>query len=237
MEKFEKIINLIGKEKFGALQKKSVIIFGVGGVGGYIVEALSRCGINNITIVDFDKVDKSNINRQIIALDSTVGEYKVDVMQKRITDINPNCNVKKICEKIDANNIDQINFKNYDFVVDAVDMVSTKVAIIKKAKQSGVNVISCMGTGNKIDATKLKIDDISKTSMCPLARVMRKLLKEQGIKDVPVLFSTEQPSAKIIEHKPQSVIFVPACAGILIANHVFKKLLEEKWTLMMLCTA
>ncbi len=228
MDKFEKVINLIGKEKFDMLQKCNVIIFGVGGVGGYVIEALTRCGINNLTIVDFDKVEQSNINRQIIALDSTVGEYKVDVMQKRIVDINQNCKVKKICKKIDINNIGEINFSDYDFVIDAVDMVSTKVAIIKKAKECGVKIISCMGTGNKIDATKIKIDDISKTAMCPLARVMRKLLKEENIKDVPVLFSTEQPSAKLIEHKPQSVIFVPASSGILIANYVFNKLLEEK---------
>lgn len=227
MKSFEKLINLIGVDKFKKLQHCNVLIFGIGGVGGYVVEALARCGINNLTLVDFDKVDGSNINRQIIALNSTLDKFKVDVMKDRIKDINPSCNVQSICKKIDSTNINEIDFKKFDFVVDAIDMVTSKLAIIKKAYENHVDIISCMGTGNKLDVTKLKIDDIEHTSVCPLARVMRKLLKQENIKNVKVVYSTEKPSAYAIERKPQSAIFVPAVAGIMIANYIFKVLLEK----------
>lgn len=228
MERFEKLINLIGEDRFEKLQKSNVIVFGVGGVGGYVVEGLARCGVGHITVVDFDIVDISNINRQIIALDSTIGKYKVDVIKDRVKDINPNCEVKSICKKIDKENIYDIDLSAFDFVVDAIDTVTSKIVIIKQAREKNVDVISCMGTGNKLDVTKLQITEIEKTSMCPLSRVMRKLLKEEKIEKVKVLFSTEKPQAKVIEHRPQSAIFVPATGGLMIADYVVMKLMEKK---------
>ncbi len=227
MEEFKKLINLIGEESFNKMQNMSVIVFGIGGVGGYVAEALARSGIGKLTLVDFDKIEKSNINRQIIALNSTVGKYKVDIMEKRISDINPNCYVETLCKRIDDTNVDEIDFKKYDYVVDAIDMVSSKLAIIRKSKKSNVEIISCMGTGNKLDPSKLEIADIANTSVCPLARVMRKLLKEEGIKNVKVIYSKEIPKANVIEHKPQSAIFVPAVAGLMIANYIFRILMEK----------
>lgn len=225
MERFEKLINLVGKDKFNKLKNSNVIVFGLGGVGGYVVEGLVRSGIGCITLVDFDVVEPSNINRQIIALESTVGESKTMVMKQRVLQINPKCQVTTINEKIDAKNIDKIDFKKFDYVIDAIDMVTSKIAIIKKAKECGANIISCMGTGNKLDIKALEIVDIEKTSVCPLAKVIRKLLRQEGIKEVDVLYSKETPKANIVEKRPQSAIFVPAVAGLMIANFVIKKLM------------
>lgn len=230
MEEFSREIKLIGQENFEKLKNSKILLFGIGGVGGYVLESLARSGVENITIVDFDTVSESNLNRQIIALKTTIGKYKVDVAKERVNNINPNCNVKAIKEKLTKENIDSFNFKNYDFVIDAIDMVTSKLLIIEKAKKENVEVISCMGTGNKLDATKLQICDISKTNYCPLAKVMRKELKNRGIYHLNVVFSTEQPKRfdeKQRKVTPASIAYVPAVAGLYISQFVIKKLMEK----------
>ena len=230
MEEFSREIKLIGQENFEKLKNSKVILFGVGGVGGYVLESLARSGIENITIVDFDTVSESNLNRQIIALQTTIGKYKVDVAKDRVNNINPNCNVVAIKEKLTKENIDRFNFSCYDFVIDAIDMVTSKLLIIEKAKKENVEVISCMGTGNKLDATQLRICDISKTNYCPLAKVMRKELKNRGIYHLNVVFSTEQPKRfdeKVRKVTPASIAYVPAVAGLYISQFVINKLMEK----------
>lgn len=230
MEEFSREIKLIGQENFEKLKNSKVILFGVGGVGGYVLESLARSGIENITVVDFDTVSESNLNRQIIALQTTIGKYKVDVAKERVKNINPNCNVVAIKEKLTKENIDRFNFSCYDFVIDAIDMVTSKLLIIEKAKKENVEVISCMGTGNKLDATQLRICDISKTNYCPLAKVMRKELKNRGIYHLNVVFSTEQPKRfdeKVRKVTPASIAYVPAVAGLYISQFVINKLMEK----------
>ena len=230
MEEFSREIKLIGQENFEKLKNSKILLFGIGGVGGYVLESLARSGVENITIVDFDTVSESNLNRQIIALKTTIGKHKVDVAKERVNNINLNCNVKAIKEKLTKENIDSFNFKNYDFVIDAIDMVTSKLLIIEKAKKENVEVISCMGTGNKLDATKLQICDISKTNYCPLAKVMRKELKNRGIYQLNVVFSTEQPKRfdeKQRKVTPASIAYVPAVAGLYISQFVIKKLMEK----------
>lgn len=230
MEEFSREIKLIGQENFEKLKNSKVILFGVGGVGGYVLESLARSGIENITVVDFDTVSESNLNRQIIALQTTIGKYKVDVAKERVNNINPNCNVVAIKEKLTKENIDRFNFSCYDFVIDAIDMVTSKLLIIEKAKKENVEVISCMGTGNKLDATQLRICDISKTNYCPLAKVMRKELKNRGIYHLNVVFSTEQPKRfdeKVRKVTPASIAYVPAVAGLYISQFVINKLMEK----------
>lgn len=230
MEEFSREIKLIGQENFEKLKNSKILLFGIGGVGGYVLESLARSGVENITIVDFDTVSESNLNRQIIALKTTIGKYKVDVAKERVKDINPNCNIVAIKEKLTKENIDSFNFKNYDFVIDAIDMVTSKLLIIEKAKKENIEVISCMGTGNKLDATKLQIADISKTNYCPLAKVMRKELKNRGIYHLNVVFSTEQPKRfNETQRKvtPASIAYVPAVAGLYISQFVIKKLMEK----------
>lgn len=231
MENFTRTINLMGEDKFLKLAKSRVAVFGIGGVGGYVCEGLARCGIGEITIVDYDNVSESNINRQIIATYKTIGKSKTDIMKQRILDINPNARVVDLQININKNNINEFDFSKYDFVVDAIDTVTSKILIIEKAKKQNANVISCMGTGNKFDCTKLKIDDIAKTSMCPLAKVMRKELKDRNIKNVPVLYSLEQPVKQggSGERKvtPNSIVFVPSVAGLMIAQYVIYKIMEK----------
>lgn len=230
MEEFSREIKLIGQENFEKLKNSKILLFGIGGVGGYVLESLARSGVENITIVDFDTVSESNLNRQIIALKTTIGKYKVDVAKERVNNINPNCNIQAIKEKLTKENMDSFNFKNYDFVIDAIDMVTSKLLIIEKAKKENVEVISCMGTGNKLDATKLQICDISKTNYCPLAKVMRKELKNRGIYHLNVVFSTEQPKRfgeKQRKVTPASIAYVPAVAGLYISQFVIKKLMEK----------
>ena len=232
MEKFDRLINLIGDGDLKKLQNSRVVIFGIGGVGGYVCEGLARCFVGEFLLVDFDTVSKSNINRQIIATTDVVGQKKIDLMEQRILSINPNAKVKKLDICVNKDNIDQIDFSCYDFVVDAIDMVTSKLLIIEKAKQNNVNVISCMGTGNKLDATKLQIADISKTNYCPLAKIMRKELKNRNLTQIPVLFSTEQPQKPKNSNNerkvaPASIVFVPAVAGLLISQYVVTKILEN----------
>lgn len=222
----ERMEGLISKEEIENLKTKKIILFGLGGVGSYVAEILVRAGINNLTIVDFDKVDITNINRQLIALHSTIGKLKTEVMKCRLLDINNELNLKALALKIDENNIKEFHLEEYDYVIDAIDDVKAKIAIIVEAKKYAKKIISSMGTGNKLDPTKFKITDISKTEMCPLARVMRKKLKELNINKVNVLFSTEEISKDIKDKSyPRSVAFVPSVAGILIARFVILDLL------------
>lgn len=232
MAEFSRTEKLIGSEKLSILKSKTILIFGIGGVGSYVVESLARCGIGNFILVDNDAVSISNINRQIIALHSTLGMSKVDVAKERILDINPNANVTCFKEFVLPENIDMFFNTNIDYVVDAIDTTSSKISIIEKAKALNMPVISSMGTGNKLDASKFKIVDISKTSVCPLAKVVRKELKNRGIKNVKVLFSEEVPVRNLSnepEHEktpPASISFVPSAAGLLIAGEVIRDLIK-----------
>ena len=224
-EQFSRTAQLLGNENVEKLFDKHVIVFGVGGVGGYVVEALVRSGVGNISIVDNDVVNESNINRQIIALHSTIGMQKVEVLKNRILDINPNCQVFVHNQFFLPENSNDFDFSIYDYVVDAVDTVTAKIEIIKKSKESNVPVISSMGTGNKLNPVGFKVSDISKTKVCPLARVMRNELKKRGISKVKCVYSEENP---VIQTKtPASVAFVPPVAGLLIASEVIEDLIKD----------
>ena len=225
-EQFSRTAQLLGNENVEKLFDKHVIVFGVGGVGGYVVEALARSGIGKISIVDNDVVNESNINRQIIALHSTVGMQKVEVLKNRILDINPECQVFVYNQFFLPENSKDFDFSIYDYVVDAVDTVTAKLEIIKKSKESNVPVISSMGTGNKLNPMGFKVSDISKTKVCPLARVMRNELKKRGISKVKCVYSEENPV--IQTQTPASVAFVPSVAGLVIASEVVKDLCIEK---------
>lgn len=225
-EQFSRTAQLLGNENVENLFDKHVIVFGVGGVGGYVVEALARSGIGKISIVDNDVVNESNINRQIIALHSTVCMQKVEVLKNRILDINPDCQVFVYNQFFLPENSNDFDFSIYDYVVDAVDTVTAKIEIIKKTKESNVPVISSMGTGNKLNPMGFKVSDISKTKVCPLARVMRNELKKRGISKVKCVYSEENPV--IQTQTPASVAFVPPVAGLLIASEVVKDLCIEK---------
>ena len=218
--RLERQITLIGEEKTQLLCNSAVMIFGIGGVGSYTAEALVRCGVGKLILVDFDTVSMSNINRQLIADTTTVGLKKTAVMADRIHKINPECIVIEKDVFVNSDNAkDIISEEKIDFVVDAIDNVTAKIAIIEYCKEHGIPVISSMGTGNKLDPYKFKIADIEKTSVCPLARVMRRELKLRNIKKVDVLYSEEEPIVKG-ERIPASIAFVPSVAGLLIARHV-----------------
>lgn len=224
-EQFSRTAQLLGNENVEKLFDKHVIVFGVGGVGGYVVEALVRSGVGNISIVDNDVVNESNINRQLIAFHSTIGMQKVEVLKNRILDINPNCQVFVHNQFFLPENSNDFDFSIYDYVVDAVDTVTAKIEIIKKSKESNVPVISSMGTGNKLNPVGFKVSDISKTKVCPLARVMRNELKKRGISKVKCVYSEENP---VIQTKtPASVAFVPPVAGLLIASEVIEDLIKD----------
>ncbi|HBF0592321.1 TPA: tRNA threonylcarbamoyladenosine dehydratase [Clostridioides difficile] len=224
---------LVGDDGIKKLNNSNIIVFGVGGVGSFTVEALARAGVGNITIVDFDDVDITNINRQIPALHSTVGRYKVDVMEERILDINPNINIKKIRSLYNKDTSDEILTERYDYVVDAIDMVSSKIHLIETCEKKGLKIISSMGMGNKLDPTKIVVTDIHKTSICPLAKVMRKELRDRGIKKLKVVYSTEQPielKKKVMNGRkvtPGSVSFVPSVGGLIIASVIVNELLGQ----------
>ncbi|HBF8595962.1 tRNA threonylcarbamoyladenosine dehydratase [Clostridioides difficile] len=224
---------LVGDDGIKKLNNSNIIVFGVGGVGSFTVEALARAGVGNITIVDFDDVDITNINRQIPALHSTVGRYKVDVMEERILDINPNINIKKIRSLYNKDTSDEILTERYDYVVDAIDMVSSKIHLIETCEKKGLKIISSMGMGNKLDPTKIVVTDIHKTNTCPLAKVMRKELRDRGIKKLKVVYSTEQPielKKKVMNGRkvtPGSVSFVPSVGGLIIASVIVNELLGQ----------
>ena len=224
---------LIGKENVKKLQNSHVVVFGLGGVGSYVVEGLVRAGISYISIIDKDIVDVTNINRQIIADIETVGKSKVEVEEERILKINSNAHVSKIKEFVNKDNLEEIiekiimlqNIVTINHVVDAIDTVSSKLEIIKYCNEHNIKIISCMGTGNKLDASKFEITDISKTSVCPLAKIIRKELKKLNIPHLKVLYSNEEP-IKTNTTSPASISFVPSVAGLLIAGEVVKDVLE-----------
>ena len=225
MEKWESRTGLLlgecGVEK---LNNSRVLVFGLGGVGSYTVEALARAGVGHVGLVDGDKVSQTNINRQIIATVSSVGKSKCEVQRSRILDINPNADVTVYDTFYLPENADNIDFTNYDYVVDAVDTVTAKIEIVKRAKLARVPVISAMGTGNKLQPTAFRVGDIFDTKVCPLARVMRRELKARGINSLKVVYSEEEPIIK--ERVPASISFVPSVAGLIIASEVIKDLVR-----------
>lgn len=227
---------LLGTDGVEKLKHSRVAVFGIGGVGGYVVEALARAGVGELDLIDNDTISLSNINRQIIATHKTIGKPKTDVMKERVLDINLNAKVNTYQVFYNGETADSFDFSEYDYVVDAIDTVTGKLLIIENAEKSGVQVISSMGTGNKLDPTRFEVTDIYKTSVCPLARVMRRELKARGIKKLKVVYSKEEPvSLKIsaeseVEKKgsgtaPGSVSFVPSVAGFIIAGEVIKDLI------------
>lgn len=223
---FKRTEALIGEESLEKLKKSHVAVFGLGGVGGHVVEALARSGIGTLTLIDNDSIKESNINRQIIALNSTIGELKTEAFKKRIHDINPSANVNVINLFYLPETKEQINFSAFDYVVDAIDTVSGKISIVEECDKINTPLISSMGTGNKLDPTAFEISDIYKTSVCPLARVVRYELKKRGIKKLKVLYSKEQPIKTDCGRLPSSISFVPSAAGLIIAGEVIKDLIK-----------
>ena len=234
LNQFSRTEMLFGKEALEKLNNSHVAVFGIGGVGGHVVEALVRSGICNIDLFDNDIISTTNINRQIIALTSTVGRPKVDVMKERILDINPDANVNCFNVFFMPGNSSEFDFSKYSYVIDAVDTVTAKIEIIRKAKEHNIPVISSMGTGNKILSAMFEVADISKTSVCPLARVMRRELKLRGIKDVKVVYSKEESIKPLSTEEetekrqiPGSTAFTPAAAGLIIASEVVKDIIKK----------
>ncbi len=251
LDQFSRTQLVFGKEAMDKLKGARVAVFGIGGVGGYTVEALARSGVGAIDIIDDDKVCLTNINRQIIATRKTVGKYKVDVAKERIEDINPDCKVTAFKTFYMPETADQFDFTQYDYVVDAIDTVTGKIALIENAKKAGTPIISSMGAGNKVDPTAFEVTDIYKTSVCPLAKVMRYELKRRGIRKLKVVYSKEKPIPPVddmdiscrqhcicppgTERKctqrrqvPGSTAFVPSVAGLIIAGEVIKDITQFK---------
>lgn len=236
MEQLSRTQLLLGKEAVQKLRGARVAVFGLGGVGGYVVEALARSGVGALNLVDHDTVSLTNINRQLFATHSTVGQYKAEAAADRVRDIDPEISVYVHKKFFGPDTAEEFDFSKYDYVVDAVDTVTAKLALIARAKAAGVPILSCMGTGNKLDPSKFQITDISKTSVCPLARIMRKECAKRGLRKVKVLFSTEDPlpaAEETSEELPQgrrslpgSVAYVPSVAGLLIAGEVIRDLIK-----------
>ena len=224
---------LLGKEGMERLRNARVAIFGIGGVGSFAAEALARGGVGHMALIDGDTVSLTNINRQLIATQKTIGRKKTEVMAERIHDICPETEVLEYPVNYTAENKDLIDFASYDYIVDAIDMVTSKILLIEEAKKAGTEVISCMGTGNKFDPTLFEVADISKTSVCPLAKVMRKELKDRGIKGVKVVYSKEIPMKPADSDEtsrrqtPGSLSFVPPVAGMILAGEVIKHIMEK----------
>ena len=231
-EQFLRTAMLLGEEAVEKLRNARVAVFGIGGVGGYTVEALARAGIGNIDVIDSDTVSRSNINRQILATHSTVGMPKVEAARKRILDINPDCVVRTHEVFYTPETADRFDFADYDYIVDAIDTVTGKLALVERATAANTPIICCMGTGNKLEASGFQVADISKTSMCPLARIMRKELGKRGIRHLKVVYSQEEAltptgweaeAAALGKRQiPGSVSFVPGAAGLILAGEVIK---------------
>ena len=224
--RFSRLEKIITKEKLEILKTKTVLVLGIGGVGGYVVESLARSGIGTLIIVDFDKIDETNINRQIIALDSTIGKLKVDVFEQRIKDINPECNVIKISDFISKDNIDIIFNYDIDYLVDACDTIETKKEVILKCIDKKIKFISSMGTGNKLDPSKLEIVDIRKTNNDPLARIIRKFVKDEKINSKIMVLSSKELPIKIHDRTPGSSAFVPPTAGLQIGSYIIRDFIK-----------
>lgn len=251
LDQFSRTELLLGKAAMDKLSGSRVAVFGIGGVGGYVCEALVRSGVGAFDLVDDDKVCLTNLNRQIIATRRTVGQYKTEVMKERILEINPNADVRVRNAFFLPENADTFPFEEYDYVVDAVDTVTAKIEIIMRAQEKGIPVISSMGAGNKLDGSAFRVADIYKTKVCPLAKVMRRELKKRGVKKLKVVYSEEMPTRPIddmriscrtgcicppgAKHKcterrdiPGSVAFVPSVAGLIIAGEVIKDLTKDR---------
>ena len=233
MNKFQRFEMLVGSDAVSVLKNKKVIVFGVGGVGGYVCEALCRSGVGTIDVVDNDTVSSTNINRQIIATTKTVGMNKTSVMAERMKEINPDVSMKEFNMFYLPETADEIDLSQYDFVVDAIDTVSGKLELAVRCQSLGVPLVSSMGTGNKLDPTKIVVTDIYKTKVCPLARVMRNLCKKNGIKKLAVFYSEEEPKTPLFQPEendnpcksiPASSAFVPPAAGLTIASYVVQNL-------------
>ena len=235
MEQFTRAAWLLGDAAMEKLKQSRVAVFGIGGVGGYVAEALVRSGVGALDFIDNDTVSISNLNRQIVALHSTVGEYKTEVMARRALDINPDCKIKTFNTFYTPDSV-EFDFSSYDYVVDAVDTVSAKLAIVENAMRVGTPVISAMGAGNKLNAAAFEVADISKTSVCPLAKAVRRELKKRGIEHLKVVYSKEEPvkvelpdGVELPQGKktvPGSVAFVPSVMGLLLAGEVIKDLVK-----------
>ena len=231
-EQFLRTEMLLGSAAIQKLHSARVAVFGLGGVGGYVVEALARSGVGSLDLIDSDSVSVSNLNRQILAAHSTVGMLKVDAARQRVLDINPACNVRTYPIFYTPDTADQFDFTQYDYIADAIDTVTGKLELVERAKAAGTPIICCMGTGNKLDASAFQVADISKTSMCPLARVMRKELSKRGIRHLKVVYSQEEAitptgweeeAAALGKRQiPGSVAFVPGAAGLILAGEVVR---------------
>lgn len=228
-EKFIRTEMLIGKENLDRLKDSHIAVFGIGGVGSYTTEALARAGVEQLTLIDADTVNESNLNRQLIATVNTIGRKKVDVAKERIHQINPDAKVNVYPIFFDEGTMGEIDFSGVDYIVDAIDSVKSKVALVILAKEKGIPIISSMGTGNKLDPTRFEVADISKTSVCPLARVMRKQLGLRGIKHLKTVYSKEDAITSLASDDgdnsrpiPASISFVPSVAGLIIAGEVVK---------------
>lgn len=224
-DRFSRTERLIGSQALKKLKESRVAVFGIGGVGGFVVEALARSGIGMLDLFDKDRISPSNINRQILALTNTLGQYKVDVAKDRCLAINPDAVIQTHPVFFLPDTADQFDFTHYDYIVDAIDTVTGKLAIIEKAKQAGVPVISSMGTGNKLDPCAFEVADIYSTSVCPLAKVMRKELRARNIDSLKVVYSKEVPA--IAQRPPASISFVPSTAGLILAGEVIKDLIAD----------
>ena len=236
MNPFSRTELLLGQPAMEKLNRARVAVFGLGGVGGYVVEALARSGVGALDLVDHDTISPTNINRQLLALHSTVGMPKAEAAKDRVLDINPQCQVTVHETFYGPDTAPLFDLTQYDYIVDAIDTVTAKLALIAHAKEAGTPILCCLGTGNKLDASKFQITDISKTSVCPLARIMRKECAKRGFKHVKVLFSTEDPIPSVGDtgeelpegrrSLPGSVAFVPSVAGLLIAGEVIRDLIK-----------
>ena len=226
---FSRLELLIGADNVSKLAQKRVAVFGIGGVGGYVLEALVRSGVGEIDIIDNDAVDITNLNRQIISLHSNIGQYKVDVAQQRMLDINPNVKINKHRTFYTEKTADEFDFSQYDYIADAIDTVSGKLSLIEEAKRNDVKIICAMGAGNKLNPMMFEVADISKTSVCPLAKVIRGELKKRNIKDVKVVYSKECPikQSADLRKSPASNSIVPAVVGLLMANEIINDLIKD----------
>lgn len=215
----ERTLQMIGSERFQMIQKKRVLIFGLGGVGGYVAESLVRAGLKHLVLVDHDVVSESNLNRQIIALHSTIGQKKVDVFKKRLLDIRKDLDIQCYdlfyLPEVDKESL----FQGVDYIVDAIDTITAKIDLVLEAQKRNIPILSCMGTGNKLNPQLLRVADIYQTEMCPLCKVMRRELRKRGVAHLKVVFSLEKP-VKVSTRTPGSMVFVPASAGLLIASEV-----------------
>lgn len=224
---YERTARMLGEEAVEKLKNARIALFGLGGVGGHAAEALARAGVGHLTLVDGDTVSESNMNRQLFAVQSTVGLPKTEAAKRRLSDINPSIKIDARPLFVTADNLSEFDFSSYDYIIDAIDTVSSKIAIIMAAKETDTPIISCMGAGNKLDPTAFRVADIYKTSVCPLARVMRLELRRRGVKKLRVVYSEEPPvkvEKEIVNGKPVpgSVSFVPSVAGLILAGEAIK---------------